>query len=375
MRETVLQFGAGNFLRAFADLFVEQANRDTTTEIGSIVVVQTTGRERADALTKAGCRYHVAIQGFQDGSVVDEVDEVRSISRALFAGDQWDEVLSVARSPDLQFVLSNTTEAGFVLSEEDREPGTTAAVSFPAKLLQVLMARFEAQLPGLIILPCELHEDNATKLRALVEEQARRWDCEDALFEWLGTSCCWLNNLVDRIVPGTPKQHHLLASDPLLISAEPYATWVIERHPRMTWQHPCIVYADAVTPYSLRKVRILNGAHSALVAYALPKGLKYVRECMEHPEVSAWLERLLFEEIIPVLDGRVADPAGFARATLERFRNPFLDHALSAIALNHEAKMKVRLQPTIEEYQQKFGRPPPLLSQLIGFNPTISAGL
>jgi len=366
MKETVLQFGAGNFLRAFADLFIEQANRTPATSIGKIVVVQTTGRERAEALQRAGGRYQVVIQGFHEGQVVNEVEEVRSISRALFAGDEWDEVLRVARSPDLQCVLSNTTEQGFVLSDEDREPSASPPVSFPAKLLQVLRARFEAGLPGLIILPCELHEDNATKLRALVEEQARRWHCPAALFEWLEQSCCWLNNLVDRIVPGTPKDHPLLAGDPLLISAEPYATWVIEKHPRVTWQHPALAYTDAVAPYSLRKVRILNGAHSALVAHALPLGFKYVRDCVEDPQVGAWLQRLLVEEIIPVLEGRVDDPSGFARTTLERFRNPFINHALSAIALNHEAKVKVRLLPTLQEYEQRFGRKPPMLSKLLG---------
>lgn len=365
MSETILQFGAGNFLRAFVDLFVAQANRDAATALGRIVVVQSTGPERADALNRAGGRYHVAIQGFHDGRVVDETEVADSISRALYAGTQWAEVLEVARSADLRWIVSNTTEAGFALDPADSARGSEAPKSFPAKLLAVLLARFEARAAPVTILPCELIEHNAHRLRELVVQQAAAWNVSAEALAWITSSCIWLNNLVDRIVPGAPKAHPLLGQDPLLLSAEPFAFWAIETTEPFALTHPAITTAADIQPYSLRKVRILNGAHTALVAHALPLGIETVREAVEHPEVGPWLEALLFEEIVPVLEGRCDDPAGFARATLDRFRNPFLEHKLSSIALNHEAKVRTRLAPTLADYREKFGRNPQRLSGLI----------
>ena len=354
----LLQFGAGNFLRAFVDLFVSQAGFDR------IVVVQSTGIERAEAINKAGGRYHVAVQGFMNGQVVDETEEITSISHALHAGTQWEEVLEIARSEDLKWIISNTTEAGFALDEAD-VANTGTPVSFPAKLLAVLLARYQAKRPGVMILPCELIEDNAHRLRELVLEQAARWSVDGEAIEWLCTSCQWVNNLVDRIVPGPPNEHPLLGQDPLLLSAEPFAFWAIETTGEFPLKHPAITVAEDISPYYLRKVRILNGLHTALASHALPMGIETVREAVEHPEVGPWLEILLFEEIVPVLEGRVDDPAGFAHATLDRFRNPFLEHKLSSIALNHEAKFKVRLLPTYQDYKAKFGTEPRILKKLV----------
>lgn len=364
MSDTILQFGAGNFLRAFVDLFVAQANRNADSAIGKIVVVQSTGPERAEALNRAGGRYHVAIQGFHEGRVVDETEVADSISRALYAGTQWAEVLEVARSADLRWIVSNTTEAGFALDAADTVRGAAAPKSFPAKLLAVLLSRFEAGAAPVTILPCELIEDNAHRLRELVREQAASWNVSSEALAWITGSCIWLNNLVDRIVPGAPKVHPLLGQDPLLLSAEPFAFWAIETTEPFALTHPAITTAADIQPYSLRKVRILNGAHTALVAHALPLGIETVREAVEHPEVGPWLEALLFEEIVPVLEGRCDDPAGFARATLDRFRNPFLEHKLASIALNHEAKVRTRLAPTLADYREKFGRDPVRLAAL-----------
>lgn len=354
----ILQFGAGNFLRAFVDLFVSETGFD------EIVVVQSTGIERAEALNRAGGQYHVAIQGFSEGQVIDETRSVASISKALHAGTQWDEVLEIARRDDLRWIVSNTTEAGFALDDADRENSGVPS-SYPAKLLAVLLARHSAGLPGPVILPCELIEQNGSRLRDLVLEQAARWSVSPEPLAWLKESCVWMNNLVDRIVPGQPKSHPLLGTDPLLLGAEPFALWAIETSGDFALRHPAIVTAPDIAPYYLRKVRILNGLHTALVCRALPLGIETVRECLDHPEVAPWLEDLLYYEIVPVLEGRVEDPAAFARVTLDRFRNPFLEHKLSAIALNHEAKLRVRLLPTYEEYRSQFGRKPALLSALL----------
>mgnify|MGYP003576039419 CR=1 FL=1 len=355
----ILQFGAGNFLRAFVDLFVSQAGFD------EVVVVQSTGIERAEALNLAGGKYHVAIQGYADGKVIDETEQVGSISQALHAGTQWGEVLEIARLPELRWIVSNTTEAGFVLDDADSSDEGVPR-SYPAKLLAVLLARHAAGLPGPLILPCELIERNGDRLRELVLQQATRWSVNPEATSWLKESCTWVNNLVDRIVPGAPGKHPLLGVDPLLLSAEPFAFWAIESEAGFALKHPAIVTAPDISPYYLRKVRILNGLHSALVSHALPLGISTVRECVENAGVCRWLQELLYQEIIPVLEGRVEEPEAFAKATLDRFRNPFLEHQLSAIALNHEAKVKVRLLPTYEEYRSKFGREPALLSKLLG---------
>lgn len=361
----ILQFGAGNFLRSFVDLFAAQLNRDPATAVGPVVVVQSTGRGRADSLNARGCRYHVAIQGFEKGEVVDRVEFADSIQEVIVAATGWEEILDHARDPKLRMIVSNTTEAGFALDDADVS-NDGPPQSFPAKLLACLLARYAAGQSAVDVIPCELIENNGQRLRALVLDQATRWNRTNDEVAWIRDEVRWVNNLVDRIVPGTPKEHPLLAEDPLLLSAEPYALWAIETTQPFAFQHPAVVTAADISPYYLQKVRILNGLHSALVCHALPLGIATVREAVEHPEVGPWLESLLFEEIVPVLEGRVSDPTGFANATLDRFRNPFLEHQLSAIALNHEDKVRVRLLPTYEEYREKFGQAPKRLGQALG---------
>lgn len=358
----ILQFGTGNFLRGFVDLFADELG------IGPVVAVQSTEGDRGALLNEAGGRYHVAIQGIAGGGIVDETIEVRSIARALFAATDWEEVLAVAREPDLVAIVSNTTEAGYVLEETDAKRGPGAPVSFPAKLLEVLVARGEAGLSAPWIAPCELIEGNGDRLKELVLSQAARWGFVGEVRDWVERECRWVNTLVDRIVPGPPRQHPLLGIDPLLIMVEPFALWAVDTvDPAFPFAgHPSVVLAPDITSYSLRKIRILNGAHTALVCRALGTGLETVRQCLDDPEVGAWLEGLLFEEIVPVLEGRCDDPAGFARAVLDRFRNPFLEHRLASIALNHKAKIATRLLPTLQEYRERFGQAPPRLAALLG---------
>jgi tagaturonate reductase len=367
--ETILQFGAGNFLRAFADLFVHQANQQGQ-DVGRIVVVQSTGDARANLLNRQGGRYHVVVRGLEDGRVVDRVEECASISRALFAASQWADILAVARSPLLKFVISNTTEAGYAVDSADRggePPGSPVPKSFPAKLLAVLHARWAAGQPGVTLLPCELIEDNSDKLRGIVLDLAAAWNLPGDFRRWVEHDCCWLSSLVDRIVPGKPAEHPLLASDPLLLMAEPFAFWALQTKPNAArWaEHPAILRTADVKPYFLRKVRILNGAHTALVSKVGLHRFATVREALDDEPTRTWLERLLFEEIVPVLEGRVDGPERFARQAIERFRNPFLAHQLKDIAVHHAAKREVRLVPTYHEYQQQFGRVPPLLDDVL----------
>jgi tagaturonate reductase len=297
--------------------------------------------------------------------VVDRVEESGSISRALVASRQWDKVLAVARSPQLKYILSNTAEAGYTLDPEDKAEDKLPR-SFPAKLLLVLKERFQAGQPGVTLLPCELFERNGEKLLGLVLQLASEWRFPPALADWLTGECIWPNTLVDRIVT-VPPEHPLLAEDTLLVAGEPYALWAVDSQKGRVqlFQHPALLLTEDVEPYFLRKVRILNGSHTALVSRALPRGFKTVLDAMNDPQISDWLQHLVFEEIVPTLQGRVANPEDFARQTLERFRNPFLVHRLSDIAVYHQEKVKIRLESTRAEYLAKFGHPPRLLDEAI----------
>lgn len=359
--ETILQFGGGSFLRAFADVFVHEANAGGEA-VGRVVVVQSTGGDRAALLNAQGGRYHVVVRGLADGVEIDNTLAVRSISRALPAKSEWARVIEVARTPALRMVISNTTEAGYALVDNDR-PGLPR--SFPARLLCVLQARYRAGLPGLAVLPCELVAPNGELLRDLVLSQADAWRLDTGLRDWIRRDVRWVNTLVDRIVSGRPASHPLLESDGLLTAAEPFALWVVEAQPGDLFPHPCVRFVRDVRPYALRKVRILNGAHTALVCRALPEGLRTVREAVGNPEVGRWLRRLVFEEIVPTLQDAVEDAGGFAEQVMERFANPFLDHRLEDIALHHEEKVRVRLTPTYQAFLKAFGRPPELLGNII----------
>ena len=367
LNETVLQFGSGRFLRAFADLFIHQGNADGQ-NIGRVVIVQSTasGGGRTDGLNKQDGRYHVAVRGYENGKVIDRVEVCESVSRVVPAATGWADVLDLARSPHLHTILSNTTEAGYTLDMEDL-PTDAVPRSFPAKLLAVLQARFDAGLPGPTVIPCELIEFNATLLRAKVVDLAVRWGRGTPLLTWLAEECVWLHTLVDRIVTGTPAAHPLLATDPMLIVAEPFAFFALEDDPKSLFRlkHPAVVRTPNVEPYFLRKVRILNAAHTALLIKAVPRGFTIVRDAVNDPELGAWLARLLAEEIVPTLDGRVDSARRFAEQTVERFKNPFLDHKFADIALHHASKMSVRLDPTAAEYAAKFAAPPPLLTEVI----------
>jgi tagaturonate reductase len=370
--ETILQFGGGQFLRAFADTFVDEANKAGQV-VGRIVVVQSTEGQRANQLNTQKGRYHVVVRGLENGQRVDRAQVVESISRALDAKSQWNEVLAVVRSPQLRWIISNTTESGFTLDPADK-PSDAPPRSFPAKLLTVLHERFRARGKPLTILPCELFEKNADRLRGIVAQLARDWKLDAKFIRWLEKDCVWLNTLVDRIVTGKPSEHPLLAEDQLLTVAEPFAFWAVEKSGRADdfFKHPAILRVDDVMPYTLRKVRILNGSHTAMICKAIPMGLQIVREVVQHPELGPWLKRLIFQEIVPTLEGRVDGPKEFAEKVLERFANPFQDHKLSQIAAYHEDKMKLRILPTRAEYLAKFGKAPPLLDEVIALSPAIS---
>ena len=363
--ESVLQFGSGRFLRAFADLFIHEA-RQAGQSIGRVVVVQSTGAGRVRSFNDQHGRYRVRVRGIWDGRRVDETMEVESVSRALSARDDWEAVLAVGRDPSTEYILSNTSEIGYDVPETERPDGAPP-ISFPGKLLRVLRERYEHGGAPVTVIPCELIDGNAGALRGLVRALGRQWKTGDEFLDWLEEGVTWLHTLVDRITieppPGFPNPH----GDGLLALTEPFAFWALEDRPGAApfIEHPAIVRTPDVRPYALRKVRVLNGAHTALVCRAMPLGIRTVREAVDHAETGPWLRDLMLEEIVPALPDDVEDARSFAAACIERFRNPFLDHRLESIAVDHQIKVKMRLVPTYEAYVDKFQRKPPLLSALL----------
>lgn len=365
--ETILQFGTGRFLRAFVDRFVHEANV-LGQNIGSVVIVQSTGTDAADQLNASRGIYHIAVRGLEGGKEVRR-DEVASISRALAASRDWDEILKIARSPELKFIVSNTTEKGYDLSPEDHV-GSTPPASFPAKLLAVLKARCAAGQPAPTIIPCELRDNQADELRDIVAKLAESWKLPPAVIDYARDHCVWLNTLVDRIVVEGPKDHPLAGKDPLLVMAEPFAFFALQSKPgaQPFIEHPAIVRPPDVRPYFLRKVRILNAAHTALVTRARHRNHQTVIQAMRDPELAGWLETLLFEEIVPAVQDDVDGAELFARQTLERFRNPFLAHKIADILKNHEMKVQIRLAPSRDDFRRRFSREPQLLNEVLREN-------
>ena len=361
----ILQFGTGRFLRGFFDCIVPE--REAITVLQSRI--NSTG---AATINEQSAGYHVWVRGKQQGQVVDRAEFVTSLKKGLDTNRQWREVLEAGTHPDLNLIISNTTEAGLSLDSKDRfiDGLNQCPQSYPAKLLAILQSRFQAGLNGVTILPMELIEFNADRLNSLVKEQALHQGhvMGDEFTQWLDSNNRWLNNLVDRIVVGVSESPPWDGEDHLAVVAEPYRLLAIQDDGgdrRVLPNHSMIQWTDDLQPLFLRKVRILNGLHTAMVARCLPKGFETVLEVVNHSGERAWLEDLLKTEILPTLETQGLNEQAFAADVLERFENPFFRHRLADIGNGHTQKMATRIQPTMEEYQRAFGKPPRLLSELV----------
>lgn len=370
--ETVVQFGTGNFLRGFADFFLDHANHHGHPS-GRVVVVGSTGSGRTQAFNTQDGLYTLHIQGLAGGEAVEETRVVSSVSRALAASSDWKQVLELAESPDLRVVLSNTTEVGIADDPSDRVEATPPA-SFPAKLTAFLARRAErfgyASGSGLVVIPCELIERNGDTLRELVLTWGERSGLGTSFAQWIKTACAFPNTLVDRIVPGAPPpesadalNERLAYTDDLLVTSEVYALWAIEggdeleRRIGFAGAHPGVVVTPHVEPYRLRKVRLLNGTHTLLVPVALGCGLETVREAMEDERVGAFVRRVMDDELVPATAAELRSVQGdpdtalpFARDVRDRFANPFIRHELTRITLQQTLKLDVRVMPAASSY-------------------------
>lgn len=372
----VLQFGEGNFLRAFTDSFIQTLN-DSCGYDGNIVVIKPTPRGNLDQFHMQDCLYTVMLRGIQDGKTVQQTQQIDSIDKIVNPYSDYDTFLSCGRLDSLQIIISNTTEAGIVYSETDRLEDRPAA-SYPGKLTQLLYERFcwcdGNPEKGVTLLPVELIDQNGDALKSCVLRLAKRWNLPSAFTNWLNTSCSFCNTLVDRIVSGYPAQEadllfqNLGYTDNLLTVAEPFGLWVIEADEKIRQEiFPfCpsipILFTENQKPYKERKVRILNGAHTSFAMLAWLCGMDYVREAMHDPEIREYIQRVLFREVIPSLSLPEAELVDFAQAVLERFENPFVNHALLSISLNSVSKWRTRCLPTLVAYVEKFGSLPQCLT-------------
>lgn len=369
MKETVMQFGEGGFLRGFVDYFFQKLN-DSGLYEGKIVVVQPIEKGLVSVLNRQKGEYNLYLRGIDQGRLVNEHTHMTVISRGINPYEDYAEFLKLAHNPDLRVIVSNTTEAGIAYpgteSIQDEPPK-----SYPAKLTRFLWERYQAGLGGFILLPCELIDHNADFLKEYVLKYAKLWELPDEFLQWIEKENDFCNTLVDRIVTGYPREEaeqmnrELGYEDQLLDTAEPFHLWVIQgnHEDELPFQKAGyhIVWTDDVTPYKKRKVRILNGAHTSMVLAAHLYGLQTVGECMKDDLVSAVLKKAVFEEIIPTLGNSETDRE-FGNAVLERFSNPYIKHQLLSIALNSVSKFKVRVLPSILEYKEQNGVYPKALT-------------
>ena len=360
MKETILQFGEGNFLRAFVGDFIDALNRQGLYD-GKIVIVKPRPGS-LDRFTRQNCRYHLILRGMEQGEQVSRMREIESVSRAISPYDDFDAFLALAKNPDLRFVVSNTTEAGIAFDDSCRFDDAPAA-SFPGKLTRLLYERYRAGLKGFVLLPCELIDDNGDALKRCVLQYAALWGLDGDFTRWLETENVFCNTLVDRIVTGFPKEEAdaLCPGDALLDTAEPYHLWAIEGdfEDELPLRRAGVnaVWTDDIRPLKKRKVRLLNGAHTAMVFPALLAGIETVGDCLKDEDVSAFLRHWLRNCALPVL-GESAENAAFADAVMERFANPYIRHLLTSIALNSVSKFAVRVLPTAADWQTKTGAAP-----------------
>lgn len=376
----VLQFGEGNFLRAFVDRMIDDANQRIGFDAG-VRIVQPIPRGMAATLKEQDGLYTLILRGVAEGKTVRDVRIVRSVVDAMDPYTDFEAFLAAARDEELRFVVSNTTEAGIALNEGDRLEDAPPA-SFPAKVTRLLWERYRAlggrAGTGLIFLPCELIDGNGRQLEACVREMARRWTLGDGFMAYLERENVFCSTLVDRIVTGYPREEasalcvELGYEDALIDTGEPFGLWVIEGPESVAEQFPLdkagcpVVFTRDVTPYRTRKVRMLNGAHTATALIGYLAGLDTVGECMADAAARRYVERALYEEIMPTLDLPRDELEAFAAAILERFQNPYNRHELLSIALNSQSKLRARVLPTIRAYWTRRGELPRVLTFSVG---------
>ena len=374
--ERVIQFGEGNFLRAFVDWMFHQMNKNNLFN-GRIVVVQPIAQGLVDKLNEQDGLYTLLLRGLKDGKATELKEIISSVSRGINPYIEWDKYLACAENPDIEFVISNTTEAGIAYDKNDsldKKP----PVSYPGKLTAYLYHRFKhfdgEPAKGMVIIPCELIDRNGDNLKKVILQLSDDWNLPEAFKEWVKDHNTFLNTLVDRVVTGYPKDEinsildKLGYEDNLVDTGELFHLWVIEGPKELSERLPFtkvglnVLWTDDMTPYRTRKVRILNGAHTSSVPAAFLYGLETVGEMMDHQVLGKYVRQVIYDEIIPSIDLDKDMLTEFADSVVERFQNPYIKHYLISILLNSSSKFKTRVLPSIIEYQKLHNKLPERLT-------------
>ncbi len=370
--ERIIQFGEGNFLRAFVDWIIFNMNEKTDFN-SSVVVVQPIERGMIDMLNAQDCLYHVNLQGLDKGEVVNDLTRIDVISRALNPYTDNEAFLALADQPEMRFVISNTTEAGIAFDPKCRLEDAPAS-SYPGKLTQLLYRRFKTfagdMTKGLIIFPCELIFLNGHRLKETIYQYIELWNLGEEFKRWFEQACGVYATLVDRIVPGFPRKdidaikETLQYDDNLVVQAEIFHLWVIEAPQEVAAEFPAdraglnVLFVPSEEPYHERKVTLLNGPHTVLSPVAFLSGLNIVREACQHPIVGRYIHRVMFEELLETLNLPKDELVQFGKDVLERFNNPFVDHQVTSIMLNSFPKFQTRDLPGLKVYLQRKGELP-----------------
>jgi len=362
----VVQFGEGNFLRAFVDYAFQVLNKNVDFNAG-VAVIQPLEGGLVHMLNEQDGLYTLFLNGIKKGEKIQEIEVIENIVKAINPYIEFDQFLALAKEEELEFVISNTTEAGIEFIDSDTMD-MSPPKAFPARLAALLYERFRHfngdASKGLTIIPCELINHNADTLKAILLQYADLWNLGEDFKNWLETACTYHNTLVDRIVPGYPRNEieeynsKIDYEDNLIVTAEPFFLWVIEGGEELKAKLPFdktdldVKIVSDMQPYRTRKVRILNGAHTALVPFSILYGNETVKQSVDDEFTGDFINKVIFDEINPTLDMDKSELQQFAEEVLDRFRNPFIKHQLSDIALNSISKFKVRVLPSLLRYAE-----------------------
>ena len=374
--EKVLQFGEGNFLRAFVDWMIDKANRDGIYR-GSIVLCQPIAQGLKDMINAQDGVYTLAMRGAENGQPVEKIEVITSVSRCINPCENYEDLMEIACSADLEVVVSNTTEAGIAYHEGDRLT-YRPPVSFPAKVTAFLYERYKVfngdPQKGLLFLPVELIDNNGAELKRIVLKYAEEWELGQEFTEWVNTANEFTSTLVDRIVTGYPRdevsyfEEKLGYKDNIIDTSELFNLWVIEGDKKWADKLPVhktdanVIWTDDVKPYKKRKVRILNGAHTSTVLAAYLAGFDIVGDFMKDDTVRTFMNNVIYQEVIPTLDLPKEELESFAAAVNDRFANPYIKHKLLDIALNSCSKFNARCLPSLLGYVEEKGVLPKCLT-------------
>ncbi|MBR4271412.1 MAG: tagaturonate reductase [Bacteroidales bacterium] len=371
--EKVIQIGEGNFLRAFVEWIIQKTNQKTDFN-GSVVAVQPRAGGKIKNLTDQDCLYHVNIQGLDsDGNAVDTVELIDVISRGIDPYKDFDDYLQLAEQPEMRFVVSNTTEAGITFDASCKFSDKPAA-SYPGKLVQLLHHRYEYfkgdTSKGFIILPCELIFHNGKQLKECILQYIDYWNLGADFKNWFENACSVYSTLVDRIVPGFPKDNadaikaRIGFDDNQLVVGEVYHLWVIEAPESLSAEFPAdkaglnVKFVPSEAPYHERKVTLLNGPHTVLSPVGYLSGLNTVRECCEDALVGRFIDKVMLDELLPTLNLPQDELTKFASDVKNRFKNPYVKHFVTSIMLNSFPKFKTRDLPALKTYLDRKGSLP-----------------